>query len=581
MMTLRERFENFVAGGKLADLEQRVAALGDINERMVNAYQAGPYVLPPGELVRQFREMAEYYDPQMIDQLVDMMRWEQIGGYGAGDGKDRVRAVSESREAYKYSILARYAVNLWTAYALGANVQIIVEDEAGQETWAEFQGAKRNKALLAKDRIDELSRWLLVAGERFLAYYASTQDGETTVRSIQPEQITRVLCNPEDAAEAWFYERRWQETGKDAQRCLYYPDWETWFGVDAADKPVLEDRWNQIRAAYNLGTDAKRADEEKGGTDVVMQFSPFIQLDEDSPRGWPLLAPHGTPWFRAHRDFMQSRLAMAKAGNMYIRKAQVSGGSRGVNQVINALASTQQFGAARDTNPPATAGSTLVSNKAVDFEEMPLRTGASDAKNDGEMFAWYALLAVGIFPHYAGMGDAYRLATAASMEKPLELQFSLYRNQIGAMLREMVEIVLRFQEKYNNASFETYDAQISTDRMVHLDSNNITEALSRLWSDVITPQAATIPQEVLDRLLVFSVQTAVEALGQDNPEDLISDEMFTQPTAAEAALIESHVGEVIQRTCPLCAWPQALSYPDHGGLLVCEGCHMTFDPEVE
>ena len=328
---------------------------------MVNAYQAGPYVLPPGELIRQFREMAEYYDPQMIDQLVDMMRWEQIGGYGAGDGKDRVRAVSESREAYKYSILARYAVNLWTAYALGANVQIIVEDEAGQETWVEFQDAKRNRALLAKDRIDELSRWLLVTGERFLAYYASTQDGETTVRSIQPEQITRVLCNPEDAAEAWFYERQWQETGKTAQRCLYYPDWETWFGVDAADKPVLEDRWNQIRAAYNLGTGAKRADKEKGGTDVVMQFSPFIQLDEDSPRGWPLLAPHGTPWFRAHRDFMQSRLAMAKAGNMYIRKAQVSGGSRGVNQVISALASTQQFGATRDTNPPATAGSTLES----------------------------------------------------------------------------------------------------------------------------------------------------------------------------------------------------------------------------
>ena len=59
------------------------------------------------------------------------------------------------------------------------------------------------------------------------------------------------------------------------------------------------------------------------------------------------------------------------------------------------------------------------------------------------------------------------------------------------------------------------------------------------------------------------------------------------PTAEEreggrpATMAESHIGELVNHMCPLCAWPQALLYPDHGGLLVCENCQKTYDPEVE
>jgi len=313
-----------------------------------------------------------------------------------------------------------------------------------------------------------------------------------------------------------------------------------------------------------------------------MQSALFIQLDEGSPRGWPLLAPHGTPWFRAHRDFMQSRLAVSRSVASFVRRYKTAGGSRAVDAIRSTLGSAYQFGGASETNPPPAAGSSEVMNRAMDVEDLPLHTGAQDAKDDNEMFAWFALLAVGIFPHYAGMGDAYRLATASAMEKPLELQFSLYRNQIGAILREMVEIVLRFRERYGGMSFESYTAHVSTDRMVHLDSDKISQALGRLWQEVVTPllQVTSIPQEVLQNLLVFSIQSTVEALGQDNPEELVNLDMFgSQPTAE--ALLESHVAETVERTCPLCAWPQALSYPDHGGLLVCAHCHKTFDPEVE
>ena len=578
MPTLRERFEGLISGGQLATLRDQNEQLSAVNERLANAYLDGKYVLPPDQLIQQ---LAEYYDPQLVDQLIDLMSYEQVGGYGGYDDAERGRAVADATRAYKYSILARYIVNVWTFYALGANVQIVAENDRAQEAWDEFLSARRNKSVLAKDKIDEISRWLLNKGERFFVHYASTQDGEDTIRSIQPEQITRILSDPDDCSQAWFYERRWSEVGTGQQKTMYYADWEVYFSEG------IDDRWAMAKRVYDLGGDASRADLAKDGTAVCLQFVPFIQLDEDSLRGWPLLAPHGIPWLRAHREFMQDRKTVSRSVASYTRRYKVAGGTRAVDSVRATLASSFQFGGTAERNPPPVAGSSEVINRAMDAEDLPMRTGAGDAKTDGEMFAWFALLSGGLYPHYAGMGDAYRLATAVSMEKPLEMQFNLYRAQLSAMFREMVEIVLRFKEEFSGAAFDTYAAQVSTDKLVNLDADKITSALSRLWRDVIAPaaMAGDVPDDVLDNLMVTSLQMALEALGQDAPDTLVNLDMFRVPQAQEAAiaeaLAESHIGETVSRTCPLCGFPQALHYPDHGPLLVCAGCQKTYDPEVE
>lgn len=181
--------------------------------------------------------------------------------------------------------------------------------------------------------------------------------------------------------------------------------------------------------------------------------------------------------------------------------------------------------------------------------------------------------------------------TASAMEKPLEMQFSLYRKRLSALFQRMVHIVIEAKRKYGKLTVvEGYKITISLDRMVEVDVTELTEALSRVWRDVVGQvgiAGGAVPDQVLQNMLVFSLQQALGAMGATNAEEMVNAEMWAaepeaEPVdAAETHLHESHAGELVDATCPLCAWPRAVLYPDHGGLLVCEGCEKTFDPTVE
>ena len=542
MPTFRERMGNLLLGDRLDEQQRRLEQLAEVNQRLYTAYLDGPYTQTPESLLEQ---LTEYYDPALVADLVDRMNWEAISGYGGYSEDERLRAVADSQRAFKYAIIARWIVNLWTYYGLGVNISIVAKDEGADELWQAFWAADRNQKVLAKDRMDELSRWLLVTGERFHVFFGSTLDGEATIRSIPPGQISAILTNPDDLAEPWFYERTWTTKGK--QKILYYPDWELFFNGD------MRKAWRVAGQEYTLGGDLAQGN----STAAVMLFTPFVQLDEENLRGWPLLAPHGTPWLRAQREFMQDRATVTRAKAAYVRRYSVAGGSRAVDAVRRTLASAFQFGGTSETNPPPVAGSSEVHNRAVDVTDLPMSTGAGDAKSDGEMFAWMAGLAGGVFPHYLGLGDAYRLATATSMEVPLNMQFSLYRNQLGAMLRKMVRIVLQYQERYNGAAYESYDVDVSTDRLVEADLQQTSEAVGRMYRDVMIPLmqlGAGFPPDVQDRMDVFLTQKVLEAMGSQDVQDIIALEDYEgEPEAQEAGLTEQHPGPT-PRGQPLPPW---------------------------
>jgi len=157
-----------------------------------------------------------------------------------------------------------------------------------------------------------------------------------------------------------------------------------------------------------------------------------------------------------------------------------------------------------------------------------------------------ALLSGGVFPHWAGMGDAYRLATATAMEGPLLRQFSRYQSLWAATFRSAVQIVLRFKEKfhpdyrrappgpdlidYNDTvgkGFETYDAEVNIDKLVEVDLKGMSEALGRVFGFMINPLAerGAIPDEVLKGMLQSALRTVLQALGVE-PEQIIGDTVW-------------------------------------------------------
>ena len=497
--TIKERVTNYLLGEERQRLQESAQIL-------YNAYLEGPFALTPDQLVAQLQEQ----DSALLHDLVQNLYWESLGtiGYGRDLLGERNRAIDESRRLWKYNPLAQWMVWLWTNYGFGESVAVTPRDAEAVDVWDEFWAAPRNQTVLAADRAaDILSNWTLVDGDRFLAFFISTLDGECTVRKIDTKEIVEIVTDPKDSSVPLFYKRQWT-TSDGTSKTMYYPDWEALFrdagtnGDVGGDVGADEDANALSRA--KLPRDAVRADKQNSHTTVCILHIAFNCKSEESLFGWPLLAA-GSPWIRAQKKFMEDRLAVASAKAMYVRRAKVQGGSRAVDTVIANLRSALTATNPTETNPPAIAGSTLVENKAVDTTDFPMRTGAADARIDHEAFAWMALLSGGVFPHWAGMGDAYRLATASAMEAPLQRQFSRYQAFWAAQFRKMVRIVLQAREIFGSpgAPFETYAAEVNIDKLVEIDLPAMTEALGRVFNLIINPLAMLkiMPVEVVQGML--------------------------------------------------------------------------------
>lgn len=506
MPTIRQRIAN-------ALLQPEKDAIQEAFHLMQRAYQAGPWELPPDELVRQLKEV----DPWAIQDLLWQQGWELLGGVSTEAGLERERAILESMQLYK-TPLGQWTIWLWTGWGLGDRVTVIPEDPNAIPVWEEFWTADRNAHILASDRIHELSNWLLLKGDRFLAFFASTVDGEPTVRNILPEQVTEILTNPDDGAEPWFYKRTWND-GK-AQQTLYYPDWQLFFSDN------LKTAWERLQAVGSVPNNAHRADivnsgelEQQAGTTVCVMHLAFNYKEDESLWGWPILTA-ARPWIRAHREFMEARLTVAAAKAMFVRRKKVQGGSRAVSAVRNTIASRLSSTQLVDTNPSPYAGSTEIDNKAIETEDLPMATGASDAKIDNEAFTWMALLGGGIFPTSAGL-DTARWATALEMDKAQSMSFQRYTTYWSAQFSKMVVIVLSYAEKYGNASFPDKTAQISTDTFSLADFPDVAENIGRLVSQALTPLVdnGTIGVEAGRAIALTLWRVNLQALGITLPEE--------------------------------------------------------------
>ena len=532
MATIRERIADALLGEEKRKLEHTTRVL-------YNAYLEGPWQRTPEQLATELAEV----DSSILTDLLLQLGWEAYGsGYSWDNRQQRERAVDESRRLWKYSVTSQWMINLWTNYGMGENIIITPLDEGklkevddeekpskAQQVWSDFWQADHNQAVIAADKIHELSNWTLIDGERFMAFYISDQDGEARVRNIDVKEMVEVITNPNDNAVAWWYKREFTDTDK-AHKTWYYPDWRLFFSDDLEEAakvlPV-----NAIRAdKLNDGEDEELGVKTTAGTVVCILHIAHNRKESNSLRGWPLLTPAGAPWIRAHKKFREDRAAVAASAAMFVQKIKHKGGSRAGAELQAAMQSALTMtDTSYDTNPPPVAGSTWIGNEAVDFTKMQnIGTAAGDAKHDGEAMLLMTGLSGGVFPHWMGAGDSYRLATATSMEGPQKRQFSRYQQFWSAQFRKMVRIVLQAYEKYSGDTFETYDAEVSTDRLVEADLEVITTALGRFFRDVIGPQleANVMDTDAVKAMSAATSRIVLQALGVVDAENIASDEAF-------------------------------------------------------
>ena len=470
MPTIRERIGSFISGRDFSnEIEEQKAAIN----RMFEAYLDGPYQLPPDELMRQLGEYAP--------AVSEIYGWDVISGYTYDSEDQRNRAVQESRRLWINSPLTGWMVNTWTSYGLGEGIKITAVDEAANDIWQEAFTASRNASLFADDNIADLSTWNLVDGNVFIVAYASTLDGTTTFVTMDTDEIVEIIKDPDNSKLPLYYKRQWTSSGG-AKKEMYYPDWQAHF-----DKSIDLERANLPEDATTSIDDQDEID-DRPGTLAVMLHVAFNRRDSKSLWGWPLLGAAGPPFVRAHRRFLEDRLTVAASKAMYVRRKTVTGGSRAVSAVRDNIRSRLSSTNPIETNPAAIAGSTEIENTAVTSTDLPMTTGASDAKSDHEMFAWMAVLSGGIFPTTAGL-DTSRWATALAMDKTQAVQWKRYQTFLSAQFKKMVKIVLLFREGATKGSvtFVDYDATVSIDTLSLVDLPGLVTPLASFSRDAIQP----------------------------------------------------------------------------------------------
>lgn len=524
MPTMRERIADLLLGDQKRQLQ-------NMTRTLLEAYQAGPF--EPAWTPERLKGVLSEFDSALVQDLVMQLQWERLGTFGydaSARESERLRAVRENQRLWEYDVITEWIIALWTNFGFGETVTVTPNDEAARKAWTEFWQAPRNEVLLGSDNLQSLSDNTLVEGESFLAFYVSKQDGLATVRRIGTAEITDIVTDPADTGTPLGYKRVFTNQVGGQSQTIYYPDWMAVSKAWTAG-PAAED----VFAPANLPGDAKRADTMNAQTDVLMLH--VAHKRKGGNRGWPLMTA-GAPWIREHKRFRENRASVAEAMAMYIQKVKAKGGSRAVDSIRARLQSSLAIPGstdAFDTNPPAAPGSTWVENEAATLERLPMGTAAGDARIDGEALLMMAGLAGGVYPHWLGAGESFRLATATAMEMPTLRNFKRYQNFWAAQFRKMVTIVLEAQEQYAGKAFEDKGASVSTDRLLEVDLKMMSEAVDGLFTNTIQPywEAGLVPVDTVRKLAALVWREVVQALGSDDADALASDEAFGVVPAAE------------------------------------------------
>jgi hypothetical protein len=332
------------------------------------------------------------------------------------DGRRRVSALCRLM-AISHPLIKR-GLTLRIGYIWGQGVEVtarVKDDEAVQAQVNELLDAfdaDNEDSLVGSQACEELERAQGTDGNVYLALFTSTLTGRVQVRSTPTDEITDIICNPEDRDEPWFYVREYVTQVIEAG---YQPgNTRTRAQTVKVAHPALGYRPTQKIKTLN-GAQVR--------WDAPMLHVPVNRLD-----GWKYGIPDAyasIAWARMYRDFLVDWAGLTKALSKIAWKATGSNKTR-AHKAATAVTT------AAETRPHidgrTDAGQTAVMGPGNTFEAVS-KSGATIDSESGRPLA--AMVAAGLgLPVtllLADPGVTGARATAETLDKPTILEMGMRR----------------------------------------------------------------------------------------------------------------------------------------------------------
>lgn len=424
--------------------------------------------------------------------------------------------------------LIKRGLALRAAYVWGQGVEIAARANGKEGNEQDVQGLVDRflndpgnvRAFTGAQARVECEHALGVDGELFLALFTNPRTGRVQVRTIPADEITDIICNPEDASEPWYYHRRWVETS-------HTPDGATVTQPREALYPSVDYRPRRQPRSY-AGLPVQRS-------------APMVHVAVNKPRHWRRGIPDAyasLDWARAYKIFLEDWATVVKALSRFSWRLSSKGAAR--QQAREKLAAKPPVDPT--TGKAQDAGSTAVTSPDAALEAIP-KSGATIDSDSGRPLA--AMVAAGLgVPVTMLLGDPGTTgarATAETLNQPTKLEFAQRRDLWTSVIKRILDHVITeavrapqgfldgtiARDPYTDSETVTFTDDTTTVIDVDWPDTDTTNLKDQVTAIVEANSTGVMPGEQTLRLLLT-------ALGVRNVDDLV--ETMTDDSTGEFRL---------------------------------------------
>jgi hypothetical protein len=286
-------------------------------DRAANLVTRGDY--------RRMHEALPGVEAQLAIEDAGWSRWNSPTGRDANDLPEEARAelVRRSRRYFIYDPLCRQAIRLFVSYCIGRGLSIQATEDvperpaAGQEESEQGIAPDAPDAATQSLQADANEFWehpdnavvfsvlgqhrsaekINIDGELYFACFPGADASDVTrVRTFMDcLEVTKVITNPQDYSENWYYLREWNDI-VEGRQALLYPD----IALYGKKLPTITEK---MARAYQIPDSVDVATCNEGKDNVYVLHRP---LNTVGVRGYPLLTP-AMDWAKVQRKFLEDQ----------------------------------------------------------------------------------------------------------------------------------------------------------------------------------------------------------------------------------------------------------------------------------
>lgn len=454
------------------------------------------------------------------------------------DGLRKIIAIA--RLMFLKNPLIGRGVRVRTQYVWGQGVEVQVADEDINTLVQDWMDDDHHQKVWFGAQA-RTAKWhtLQHDGNLFFVMFPNTITGNVKVRTIDVDEITEIVCNPEDRADVWFYRRVWNASRFDL---------DSGTTISEAQEAWYPDRLHQ--PAHRRPT--------IGGKPVRWE-SPIFHVKVgglDQQRfGLPTFYA-GIDWAKAYKNFLEDWATIVRSLSRFAWKMTAKKGK--VNSSAERLGTTVRPATGGvEGNPAPTAGAAYVGVEGTDMTPIS-KSGATVEADDAKALRLMVASSMDLPDTLlSGDPDQGTLATAKTLDRPTELSAMSDQELAEHIDRTLIDYQIdqwiiapsgpisgsvTRQPGTGRLKVELPD---ETDRTITVSFPPILEADPKVVLEAITMAAGTelVPDEVVLRLMLVALGVNdVDEIIEQLPE-ILAEQEKRRATAAQQAVDAVRRGE--------------------------------------